>query len=164
MDSGLRTVATRAKAAAVGCAGFVLLGVLQQHSLANEIDFLRPQRYPSSGRLELRTPDGLDCSATGPDRPSINIGAGVTDPQVLQGTQNADYFFRTQIGPPEPVGGIAIVIPFGGASSGNCAQLVEYEEASMRTRKALELYELGLITEDEFKAIGRQAYSTLLTD
>ena len=88
----------------------------------------------------------------------------MTDPQVLQGTQNEDYFFRTQIGPPEPVGGIAIVIPFGGASSGNCAKLVEYEEASMRTRKALELYELGLITEDEFKAVGRKAYSMLLTN
>ena len=167
MDSGLRITAARAKAWGIGCACALFAGVLQQYSLAQELEFLRPQRFPAGGRLELRTPDGLDCSATAPDRPKLTIGAAVTEPRIINGSSfiseyTEDEFFNpTALGPPEPVAGISISIPFGGASSGNCAKLVEYEEASMRTRKALELYELGLITEDEFKAIGRQAYSIL---
>jgi hypothetical protein len=148
MDTGLRFIAARVKAwRSIPCA--ILLGVLQQPAQSQAVlEFLTPQRLPEGGRVEIRTPDGVDCTSQQADRPSVNAGAGVR-PDPLIGLE------------PEPMAGISITIPFG-SEQRNCDRIVEMEEASIRIRKAQELYELGLITEDEFKELGRKAYATLL--
>ena len=162
MDTGLRSAATR-KATWQILAGLVFVGVLQQPAKSQELEFLTPQRIPEGGRVEIRTPDGLDCTAQEADKPSLSLGAGITKPSVLQGITAADNFQPTTIGPPEPMAGILITIPFG-RNQGNCDKLLEMEEATARIRKAQELYDLGVINEEEFRAVGRKAYSVLLTN
>ena len=148
MDTGLRFVAAKVKAwQSISCA--ILLGVLQQPARSQAVlEFLTPQQLPEGGRVEIRTPDGVDCTSQQSDRPSVNAGAGFR-PDPLIGLE------------PEPMAGISITIPFGGEQR-NCDRIIEMEEASTRIRKAQELYELGLITEDEFKAVGRKAFKSLL--
>ena len=62
---------------------------------------------------------------------------------------------------PEPLAGVSITIPFG-SKQRNCDKIVEMEEATSRIRKAQELYDLGVINEDEFRAVGRKAYEVLM--
>ena len=148
MDTSLRFLASQTTAwRAVSCA--ILFGVLQQPAYSQAtLEFLTPQRLPEGGRVEIRTPDGVDCTSQQADRPSFNIGGGFR-PDPLIGLE------------PEPMAGVSITIPFGGEQR-NCDRLLEMEEASVSIRKAQELYELGLIDEDEFKAVGRKAYQALL--
>lgn len=148
MDTSLRFLARqRSTWRAISCA--ILFGVLQQPAYSQAVlDFLTPNRLPEGGRVEIRTPDGVDCTSKQSDRPSVNVGGGFR-PDPLIGLE------------PEPMAGVSITIPFG-SEQGNCDKLIEMEEASVRIRKAQELYELGLISEDEFKELGRKAYATLL--
>ena len=148
MDTGLRFLARqRSTWQAISMA--IFFGVLCQPARSQRVlEFLNPQRLPEGGRVEIRTPDGVDCTSQQADRPSVNAGAGFR-PDPLIGME------------PEPMAGIALTIPFG-SEQRNCDRLIEMEEASVRIRKAQELYELGLITEDEFKAVGRKAFKSLL--
>ena len=148
MDPSLRFLARRGTTwRAISCA--ILLGVLQQPAKSQAVlEFLSPNRLPEGGRVEIRTPDGVDCTSKQSDRPSVNIGGGFR-PDPLIGLE------------PEPMAGVSITIPFGGEQR-NCDRLIKMEEASVRIRKAQELYELGVISEDEFKAVGRKAYSALI--
>jgi len=148
MDTSLRFLASQKTTwRTISCA--ILLGVLQQSAQSQTVlEFLTPDRLPEGGRVEIRTPDGVDCTSQQSDRPSVNAGAGFR-PDPLIGLE------------PEPMAGVSITIPFGGEQR-NCDRIIEMEEASIRIRKAQELYELGLITEEEFKRIGRKAYSSLI--
>ena len=98
--------------------------------------------------MEIRTPEGVDCSSQQSDRPFVNVGGGMR-PDPLIGLE------------PEPLAGISITIPFG-IGQGNCDRLIQMEEGSSRVRKAQELYELGIINEDELNAVARQVYRSLL--
>lgn len=162
MGTGLRFPKARKAARRILNASLLLSGILFAPARSQEsLQFLTPQRHPDGGRIEIRTPDGLDCNSYAGDKPSLNIGAGVTKPSVLQGHSGMEYFTPTKIGPPEPVFGIGITIPFGSQQK-NCDALISYEEASTRIRKAQELYELGLISEAELKDVGRKAYAALV--
>lgn len=149
MDTGLCLATARALTWRIVNSIVVLLGILQQPAWSQEtLRFLTPQRIPSGGKVEIATPDGLDCRSIQSDRPSFNIGGGMR-PDPLIGEQ------------PEPLAGVSITIPFGGKQR-NCDKIVEMEEATSRIRKAQELYDLGVINEDEFRAVGRKAYEVLM--
>ena len=149
MDTGLCFASARTSKRRLVYAGIVCLGILQQPAWAREtLTFLTPGRIPNGGRVEIATPDGLDCRSLQSDRPSFNVGGGLR-PDPLIGNQ------------PEPLAGVSITIPFGGGQR-NCDKIVEMEEATSRVRKAQELYDLGVISEDEFRAVGRKAYDALL--
>ena len=148
MDTSLRFLASR-KTKRRWLSGCFLLGILFQPARSQAIlEFLTPQRLPAGGRVEIRTPEGIDCSSQQSDRPFVNVGGGVR-PDPLIGIE------------PEPLAGVSITIPFG-IDQGNCNKLIEMEEASSRVRKAQELYELGVIDEDEFNAVARKSYESLL--
>lgn len=149
MGSGLRFPEARTTASKIIYACLLLAGILFPPARSQAVlEFLTPQQLPEGGRVEIRTPDGLDCTSQQSDRPSVNAGAGFR-PDPLIGLE------------PEPMAGISITIPFGGEQR-NCDKLIEMEEASVRIRKAQELYELGLISEDELKDVGRKAYAALI--
>ena len=148
MDSSLRFLASQ-KTKGRWLSSCFLVGILFQPARSQAVlEFLTPQRLPSGGRVEIRTPEGVDCSSQQSDRPFVNVGGGMR-PDPLIGLE------------PEPLAGISITIPFG-IEQGNCDRLIQMEEGSSRVRKAQELYELGVIDEDELNAVARKVYGSLL--
>ena len=162
MDTSLCLATARTFTRRLASSVVVFIGILQQPTWAQEtLTFLNPGRIPEGGRVEIATPDGLDCRSLQSDRPSLNVGGGITKPSVLPGMSSGDAFEATRLGPPEPLAGVSIIIPFGGEQR-NCDRIIEMEEATLRVRKAQELYDLGVINEDEFRSVGRKAYDVLM--
>lgn len=114
-------------------------------------------------RIELTTPDGYVCRFTDAERPSLSVGVGVAASPVIQGTAGNGYFSEGRIGDPQPVGGIVLRIPLGGAPN-NCDQVVKVETATMKVRRAQELYELGLIELEQLELIAAKAYKVISAD
>ena len=85
------------------------------------------------GRLSIDTATGARCDSSGADRPSISIAAG----------QQFD----------EPALAAIITVPFGGPSLGDCSKLLKHEEARSRLELAAQLFEAGVLSVEEFKAI-----------
>ena len=110
------------------------------------------------------------------ERPSIVFGAGVEEPPIIAGQSiggitggNGELLTETVVIPsriadPQPVAGIAIRIPFGGGSQKNCDQLIRLSERQIAWEQAQQLFELGVISEDEMKEIGRRFYEVMLKD
>jgi len=61
---------------------------------------------------------------------------------------------------PEPAIGLGIVIPLGSRNS-NCNQFIELEEARSRLQLASEMFEMGIITEQQFLSISQQTYDII---
>ena len=154
----MRTTATKNQSIGWLLSGVVCSAVMCQPARANEgLGFLDTYRLPEGSSVEFGSPDGVTCRHTDSDRPSISVGGGLTRSQVLAG----GTYGPTINGPSEPVVGIVFRIPFG-VKPHNCDKIIQIEEASIRIRKAQELFELGLISEDELKVVGRKAYAALM--
>ncbi len=137
-------------------------GVLSGSARADLRSVLNGQDIDGS-RLEVRSPDGYICRFDDSERPSLSIGAGLAASPVIPGYGNADNFSEGRIGDPQPVAGIALRIPLGAAPS-NCNKIIAVETATMKVRRAQELYDLGLITIEQFEDIGEKAYAVINSD
>ncbi len=135
--------------------------ILCQSAQAQNLGFLDPFQHPQGERIEFSTPDGISCRHTDRDKPSFSIGAGLTEPLILDGGSQFGIIDSDRVTSPLPVVGAVIRIPFG-SSSRNCDRIIAMEEATMNIRKGQELFDLGLISEAEFYALGRQAYDVLM--
>ena len=163
MESGVLILAARKVGAIIITASCIFAGELFKLAIAQRSQgllFLAPQQFPEGGKLELRSPDGVDCVAHAPERSHISLGIGVAEPQILNGISAGDFLFEPRTAKPWPVAGVAVTIPFGGPSS-NCEALLRKEDAMSSVRKAQELFELGLINQDQMEAIAAQAYEAL---
>lgn len=114
-------------------------------------------------RLELASPDGYSCRFTNAERPSLTVGAGIATSPVIQGVGNSKHFSEGRVADPQPVVGVVLRIPLG-AKPENCDAIVKIETATMKARRAQELYELGLIELEQLKAIAERAYDVIATD
>ena len=140
----------------------LFLGVLCQLAPARaqtSLEFLTPSRDPEGSVTEFSTPAGHSCRYTSPDKPTLTFGAGVT-PVLRPGLSSVYGFTQPDVGT-EPVVGIAVRIPFG-ADSANCDEIIRVETSSMKLQKAMEMFELGLINEEQLNAVAAQAYASLL--
>ena len=108
----------------------------------------------------MATPDGTTCRFVETERPSLTLGLGVVDPPVLPGIYGYETAFPAEIADPQPVGGIVLRIPLG-RSQQNCDALLKTEAAMNRLRKTQEMFENGLITEDQLKVVAGQTYAIL---
>ena len=153
-----------ARAAALCC--IVWFAVLRQPAQAQQIGI----PFPFDGddvdgsRLEFSTPEGMSCRFTDQERPSLSVGAGLAQPLVLNGINgfNSEVFSPTKTTGATPMAGVVLRLPLGGTGQKNCDQIMRREEAMMRVRNAQELFDLGLIEEDELKKVGANAYRTLM--
>ncbi len=114
-------------------------------------------------RLELASPDGYSCRFTNAERPSLTVGAGVAPSPVIQGVGNSEYFSEGRVGEPQPVVGVVLRIPLG-AKPENCDAIVKIETATMKVRRAQELYELGLIELEQLELVAAKAYKVISAD
>ena len=109
-------------------------------------------RHADGGRLSVQTQTGTNCSATAPDRASV---------AAVAGSRSRDSSGNYDSNSSDLVAGVAVIIPFGGQSYGNCNKLLELEEARNRLDLAVTLFESGAITAEEFKETAERAKSAL---
>ena len=113
--------------------------------------------------IELRSPDGYTCRFTDAERPSLTVGAGLAASPVIPGVGNSEFYSEGRIGEPQPVAAVILRIPLG-VPPNNCAQVVKIETATMRVRRAQELYELGLIELEQLELVAAKAYEVISAD
>jgi hypothetical protein len=114
-------------------------------------------------RLEFSTPEGMSCRFTDQERPSLSIGAGIAQPLVLNGINgfSSEVFSPTKTTGATPMAGVVLRLPLGGTGQENCDQMMRREEAMMRVRNAQELFDLGLIEQDQLELVGAKAFKIL---
>ena len=125
------------------------------------IGFINNGRNIDGSRLEFRTPEGYSCRYTDSDRPSVTGGIGVADPLVVPGSYSYNETFPARVQDPQPVGGIVLKIPLGNKPK-NCDEILRLEANNITLLKAQELFEYGLIEENEMNAIADEVYKNLL--
>lgn len=113
--------------------------------------------------IELRSPDGYTCRFTDAERPSLTVGAGLAASPVIPGVGNSEFYSEGRIGDPQPVAAVVLRIPLG-APPNNCDQVVKVETATMKVRRAQELYELGLIELEQLELVAAKAYEVISAD
>lgn len=57
--------------------------------------------------------------------------------------------------------GIALRIPIGGRGQESCDQFLRIEASQLKLRKAQEMFETGLINEEQLKRIAADAYKVI---
>ena len=142
----------------------VLIGILCEFAPAKaqqSLEFLTPNRDPEGAVTEFSTPAGHSCRYQAADKPTLTLGAGVA-PVLRPGLSSLYGYSQPDVGT-EPVVGIALRIPFG-SDPANCDEIIRVETSSIKLQKAMEMFELGLINEDQLNAISAQAYAALLND
>ena len=149
----------------------IALLLLVTPAAANDLTILNNSEEVEGGLTEFANPDGVSCRYREPSRPSLSFGAGLSRGPVLQesiaigegqiGFNRTDSFTNTRAGDLQPVVGIALRIPFGGPGSRNCDNFLIIEDAMIRYTKAQELFELGVITQDQLEEIASKAFAVL---
>jgi hypothetical protein len=106
----------------------------------------------------------MSCRFTDQERPSLSVGAGIAQPLVLNGINGVaeGVFSPTRITGATPMAGVVLRLPLGGTGQENCDKIMRREEAMMRVRNAQELFDLGLIEEEQLKKVGANAFRTLM--
>ena len=112
-------------------------------------------------RSEFSTPIGYTCRYEQGDRPSLNIGAGVTEPPVINGISGYEQVIGPRVADPAPVAGIVLTIPLGVDKGTNCKQLEALEMGNLKLEYAKQMMMDGLITEDQLQAIVDQHYKRI---
>ena len=94
----------------------------------------------SGGTVNITTPSGYTCRHTAPRPVEILAGGSYTESQ--------------------PLAGIGIRIPLGN-NFGDCNEFIEIESARLRLQAAIELFEVGLISQEELEAVAANTYEEI---
>ena len=125
------------------------------------IDFINNGRTYEGSRMEFRSPEGYSCRFENSDRPSINFGVGVADPQIIPSSYGYDTTYPARVNDPQPVGGVVVRVPFG-AKPRNCDEILKLEADKLSLQGAQELFENGLIEEEQLKKVANKVYANIL--
>ena len=155
--SAMRSLYTKAIGSLAG--SVVVGGVLCQPAKA-DLRAISGANDIEGSRIELSSPDGYTCRFTDAERPSLSVGVGVAASPVIQGTAGNGYFSEGRLGEPQPIGGIVLRIPLGGAPN-NCGSVMKVETAMLKVRRTQELYDLGLVTIEELQKISADAFAAI---
>ena len=162
LHAGMRAIST-AKIAGGLLVSLVFTAGLCERSLAQRVgvDFINNGRTFEGSRMEFRSPEGHSCRFENSDRPSISMGVGVADPQIIPSSYSYDQVYPAKVHDIQPVGGVVVRIPFG-KDPDNCDEILRLEANKMSLTNAQELFENGLIEEEQLKKIADKVYSNLL--
>ena len=127
----------------------------------NSLNWMGTFEHPRGSRIEFSTPGGHSCRYEQGSRPSLNIGAGVSEGQILDGYGNTEIIFGPKVSKPSPVAGITLHIPLGVDKAGSCKEIMKSEEAMLKLQYAKQMMMDGLISEEELQKVVRQTYSTI---
>ena len=117
--------------------------------------------HPRGSRIEFSTPGGHSCRYEQGSRPSLNLGVGVSEGQMLDGYGNTEIVFGPRVSTPSPVAGITLHIPLGVDKAGSCKEIMKAEEAMLKLQYAKQMMMDGLISEEELEKVVQQTYSSI---
>lgn len=90
----------------------------------------------------------------------MTVGAGVADPPVLNGLNGIEPI-ATSVGPAAPVAGVFLRIPIGGKAVSDCDHIMQLSVAQIKLQQAIQLLELGLITQEQMEEVAEQSYKLI---
>ena len=162
LHASMRTIST-AKITEGLFVGIVCAASLCERGFAPRVgvDFINNGRTFEGSRMEFRSPEGHSCRYDNSDRPSISMGFGVADPQIIPSSYSYDQVYPAKVHDVQPVGGIVVRVPFG-KDPDNCDEILRLEANKMSLTNAQELFENGLIEEDQLKRVADKVYANLL--
>ena len=143
---------------------FLLLFYAPAH--AGELLFLNPNRgQQQPARIEISTPEGGVCRKTARNGPELIVGGSYGRGAVLSGDNFVDEFSSYQEGATlsegVPTFGVAIRIPLGHENIGSCQDMIQVLDVQTRVQVAEEMFEKGLITQEELESVASRAYKVL---
>jgi hypothetical protein len=115
---------------------------------------------PRGSRTEFAAPSGYTCRYEQGSRPSLNVGAGVTEPPILNGI-SGPIVIAPRLETPAPVGGIFLHVPLGVDKGTNCKRLAQIEMAMLKLQNAKALMMDGLITKEQLEKVVQQTYTII---
>ena len=121
--------------------------------LTNTNDFIGPT-------TEFSNPDGVRCRINQGEKASIMVGAGVGGGRVIPGIASNGFYNPGTLSDPQPVAGIVFRLPLGGKVK-SCDEFIAIESAMSRYNKAQELFDAGVITQEQLELIAARAYQVL---
>lgn len=111
--------------------------------------------------MEFRSPEGYTCNYENSDHPSISFGVGVADPQIIPSAYSYKKVYQAYAKDPQPVGGLFVRVPFG-KKPYNCDEILKLEADKLSLQAAQDLFENGLIEEDQLKKVADKVYANIL--
>ena len=88
------------------------------------------------------------------------VGAGFGGGQLIPGIASKDFYNPATLSDPQPVAGIVFRLPLGGKVKG-CDEFIAIASAMTRYNKAQELFDVGVITQEQLEVIASRAYQVL---
>jgi hypothetical protein len=141
--------------------GAVLLALtLGTRQAVAQIDSAYIRSFPNGPQTSIDTEDGVRCSANAGTRPYVTFFGGydgVPDNGVVFNNNSTVNSLGTGA-----IGGVAVTIPLGSSALGNCDRLRQLQEARSALGLANQMFEAGLITDKELKALGDELKPMLL--
>ena len=125
------------------------------------VDFINNGRNYQGSQMEFRSPEGYTCNFENSDRPSMSIGVGMADPQIIPPSYSYDQVYPAYAKNREPVGGIVVRVPFGSKPK-NCDEILSLEADKLGLESAQRLFENGLIEEEQLKKVADKVYANIL--
>ena len=121
--------------------------------LSNTNDFIGPT-------TEFSNPDGVSCRINQGEKASLMVGGGFGGGRLIPGIASNDFYNPARLSDPQPVAGIVLRLPLGGKVKG-CDEFIAIESAMSRFNKAQELFDAGVITQEQLELIASRAYQVL---
>ena len=126
---------------------------------ASDLGFLGGVNDFNGAQTEFSTPGGFSCRHTAAEKPSLTLGAGVSRPLYSPGFETEELVVLPKT-EPVPLAGIMLRIPFGG-SGNNCDELISIELQVVKLRQAQEMYELGLIDDEQLTEVSDKLFEVI---
>lgn len=138
----------------------VALALIGSPAAANDLAIMGSTNDFEGSTTEFSSPDGISCRYRASERPSLTIGAGVSRGVLIPGLVTNNLYVPPEISDPEPVVGIMFRMPLG-AKGKDCDKFIAIEEAMMRYNKAYELFDMGIIEQEQLEEIARKTFAVL---
>ena len=155
---GLRRSQTRSYSL-LGLAALALSVLLAPRPAQAQLDSGYIRSFPNGAQTSIDTEDGVRCSANGGTRPYATVFSGydgVPDNGIVINNNSINQL-GTGI-----LGGVSMTIPLGDSQLEKCDRLRSLQEAKSSLALANQLFEAGLMSEAELKALGDQLKPLLL--
>lgn len=144
----------------------LLLLLLCAPAHAGELLFLNPNRgQQQPARIEISTPEGGVCRKTARNGPDLVVGGSYGRGAVLTGDNIVNEFGSYTEGATMsggvPTFGIALRIPLGQEDIGSCNEMIEVLDVRTRVEAAEEMFDKGLITQEQLEKVASRAYQII---
>ena len=144
----------------------LLLLLLCSPAHAGELLFLNPNRgQQQPAKIEISTPEGGVCRKTAKTGPDLVFGGSYGRGAVLTGDNYVNEFGTYQEGAEMsngvPTFGVALRIPLGQENIGSCEAMIEVLDVRTRVEVAEEMFEKGMITQEQLEEVASRAYQII---